>query len=415
MRFKNLAVAVTLSLGLATLAVVLFSVPAGPTRAQAGEGVSQRQPPVEETVILSDAAALAGIHVPDAGSRRRAPAQASPATDFLSSLQKEDLSLERERSPSGLTAVAADAMINGDFEEAPLGVGWLEYSSNGWPLILTDTVLLTPPRSGRHAVWLGGDFTETSIIQQTVVVPPPADAELGYWVWIGSEDICQALPEDWYDWGGVAVYPGGSTTPVFMDAFQLCEGENTGQWVKREVDLSAYAGQVLPLQVLAVCDASLNSNLFIDDVRLGLPEVGDHTVFLPLVLRLAGGGPAPYALPCSVSNGYCEPFNTWSTAYGRLQPGVEYRAYPNDNNDYYYFTIEHTTSLTLRVTNYIATGQVLVRRQDLSEVAKDFNVPPGADGVMEVLLPNLPAGKYYVQVFTSGGQQQSSRYTLKVQ
>jgi hypothetical protein len=67
------------------------------------------------------------------------------------------------------------------------------------------------------------------------------------------------------------------------------------------------------------------------------------------------------------------------------------------------------------VTNYNATGQVLVRRQDLSEVAKDFNVPPGADGIMEVPLPSLQPGKYYIQVFTSGGQQQSSRYNLKIQ
>jgi hypothetical protein len=413
MRAKNLAVAATLALGIATLVLVMFSVPAVPIWAQAGEGAGQQPPTDAETVILRDGAVLAGIQVPDSNSKPSVPAGAEPAFDYLSSLQKEDLSIERDRSPSGLSAVTADAIQNGNFENGRDG-SWLESSTNFWPLILTDTVLLTPPRSGRWAVWLGGDYTETSIIQQTVVVPT-VDPILGYWVWIASEDICQTLPEDWYDWGGVAVYPGGSTTPVFKDAFQLCEGENTGQWVKREVDLSAYAGQVLPLQVFAVCDESLNSNLFVDDVRLGLPEIGDYRAFLPLVLRLAGGGPESFASPCSAGNDYCEPFNTWSTAYGRLQPIVEYRAYPNDNNDYYYFTIDHTTSLTVRVTNYNATGQVLVRRQDLSEVAKDFNVPPGGDGIMEVPLPNLAGGKYYIQVFTSDGQQSSSRYNLKIQ
>ena len=256
--------------------------------------------------------------------------------------------------------------------------------------------------------------------QPSPVMPVPRDEmnvilsgicaryDLGYWVWTASQDYCG------YDYGGVLVWTDSSTYYV-VDVFNLCEAENTGQWVKREVDLSFFASQVVDLQVRAECDGSLNSNLFVDDVRLGLPEIGDHRVFLPIVQRLAGGGPEPFAPACSASNSYCEPYNTWSTAYGRLQPNVEYRAYPNDSNDYYYFTIDHTTSLTVRVTSYNATGQVLVRRQDLSEVAKDYNVPPSADGTMQIPLPNLPAGRYYIQVFTSEGQQSSSRYNLKIQ
>ena len=350
MRFKNVAVVATLALGLAALALVMFSVPAGPIWAQAGEGARQQPAADAETVILRDAAVLAGIQVPDSSSKPSVPAGAEPALDFLSSLQKEGLSLDPGPLPSRLQSVTADAIVNGDFESGP-GVAWLEYSTNGWPLILPDESLLTPPRSGSWAVWLGGAYTETSIIQQTVVVPTQ-DAILGYWVWTASQDYCG------YDYGGVLVWTDSSTYYV-VDVFNLCEAENTGQWVKREVDLSFFASQVVDLQVRAECDGSLNSNLFVDDVRLGLPEIGDHRVFLPIVQRLAGGGPEPFAPACSASNSYCEPYNTWSTAYGRLQPNVEYRAYPNDSNDYYYFTIDHTTSLTVRVTSYNATGQVL--------------------------------------------------------
>ena len=43
---------------------------------------------------------------------------------------------------------------------------------------------------------------------------------------------------------------------------------NTGGWVTHSVNLSAYAGQTVALQIRVETDSSLNSNLFVDDVAM---------------------------------------------------------------------------------------------------------------------------------------------------
>ncbi len=51
--------------------------------------------------------------------------------------------------------------------------------------------------------------------------------------------------------------------------YDLCSGNATGGWVQQNLDLSAYAGQILELEFRVVTDVSNNSNLFIDDVSFG--------------------------------------------------------------------------------------------------------------------------------------------------
>jgi hypothetical protein len=51
-----------------------------------------------------------------------------------------------------------------------------------------------------------------------------------------------------------------------VDELDLCDTNNTGGWVHRVVDLSAYAGTTVSLQIAASADSSYNSNWFIDDV-----------------------------------------------------------------------------------------------------------------------------------------------------
>ena len=77
---------------------------------------------------------------------------------------------------------------------------------------------------------------------------------LAYWHWIASEDLCG------YDFGGVLI------NSTVVDVYDLCSSTNTGGWVKHVVNLSAYAGQSVSLQIRAETDDSLNSNLFVDDV-----------------------------------------------------------------------------------------------------------------------------------------------------
>jgi hypothetical protein len=142
-------------------------------------------------------------------------------------------------------------LVNGDFEDGP--TGWIEYSSSGWPLILPAANLIVTPRSGNWAVWLGGDYDEISFIQQQVTVPS-GSPYLAYWHWIASEDVCG------YDFGGVLI------NSTVVDQYDLCSSANTGGWTKHVVNLSAYTGQSVSLQIRAETDSSYNSNLFVDDV-----------------------------------------------------------------------------------------------------------------------------------------------------
>jgi hypothetical protein len=140
---------------------------------------------------------------------------------------------------------------NGDFENGRDG-SWTEYSAQGWDLISTD--ITVPAHSGSWAAWLGGDNDEIAYIEQQVTIPSGSSV-LSFWYWINSEDSCGN------DFGGVII--NGSTV---VDAFDLCSSTNTGGWVRRTVDLNAYAGQTVQLQIRAETNSSLNSNLFVDDV-----------------------------------------------------------------------------------------------------------------------------------------------------
>jgi serine protease AprX len=142
---------------------------------------------------------------------------------------------------------------NGDFENGPDG-SWVESSSNGYDLIV-DSFFPTPVLPHGHwGVWLGGAPNEISSITQQVSVPV-GSSTLSFWYWIGSqESVCGN------DFGQVKV---GSTV---VETINLCQAASTSGWVQRSLDLSAYAGQSVSLQIRAETNGSLNSNLFIDDV-----------------------------------------------------------------------------------------------------------------------------------------------------
>ena len=141
----------------------------------------------------------------------------------------------------------ANPFINPDFESGQ--TGWAEFSTNGWDIVVQSFPTGLTPRSGSWAAWLGGDINDTSYVQQTVTVPS-GTPYLSYWHWIASEDTCG------FDLGGVVI--NGS---VVVDAYDLCISTNTGGWVQHTVNLSAYAGQSVAIQIRAETDDSLNSKL----------------------------------------------------------------------------------------------------------------------------------------------------------
>ncbi len=144
------------------------------------------------------------------------------------------------------------AIVNGDFESG--SSGWDEYSVSGWTQIVTVFPVGVTPHSGSWAAWLGGAYNERASIAQNTLVAA-SSSTLSFWYWIASADVCG------YDVAGVLI---GDETVV--DVFELCEAHNTGGWVERTVDLSAYAGQTVKIQFRVVTDSSGNSNFFVDDV-----------------------------------------------------------------------------------------------------------------------------------------------------
>jgi hypothetical protein len=151
------------------------------------------------------------------------------------------------------SSVSQNPIHNGDFESGRDG-SWIEYSSNSYPLIVHPAVA----HSGSWAAWLGGVVNEVSSITQQVTVPA-GNSTLTFYYWGASQETTCGN-----DVGQVKV---GST---LVDTINLCVSANTGAWVKRTVNLSAYTGQSVSLQFYAQTNGSLNSNLFIDDVAFGI-------------------------------------------------------------------------------------------------------------------------------------------------
>jgi hypothetical protein len=142
-------------------------------------------------------------------------------------------------------------LLNGNFEAGP--TGWTQYSLLGWELIFHADDLVVDPRGGQWAAWLGGDDNEVSYLQQQVTIPQ-ATPYLAYYHWIASDDVCG------FDVAQVVV------NNVKVHEYTLCAANDTNGWVRKSVNLGAYAGQTVTLQIRVETDGSLNSNLFVDDV-----------------------------------------------------------------------------------------------------------------------------------------------------
>jgi hypothetical protein len=179
-----------------------------------------------------------------------------------------------DQSPtqSGVTPLTSSfaGIANGDFENGQDG-SWEEYSTHGWDIIMTMSDLPVTPHSGLWAAWLGGDHDDVSYISQTVTIPDE-DPALIFRYWLDSEeDICD------HDFGWVRI------NFINVYTIALCADNDTYGWVLRAVDLSAYAGQTVTLQIRVETDGSYISNYFIDDVALS----GTYYtyIYLPLIMR----------------------------------------------------------------------------------------------------------------------------------
>ncbi len=130
--------------------------------------------------------------------------------------------------------------------------------------------------------------------------------------------------------------------------------------------------------------------------------------YLPVVMN------HPYAQACSASNNYCEDNDSHTESYGPISSGTDYTAYPNDQEDYYYFVLSARTTVTAIVTNYYSTGQLHFRTEDDKHIIHD-DYDPGSDsdGKMKITY-TLDPGTYHVRVVTVSGHTTETLYTLNV-
>jgi len=149
------------------------------------------------------------------------------------------------------TLPAGPLICNPDFEQGR--TCWSEASTHSWEIIVNagfpETII---PLSGSWIASLGGELNDISSIQQRVIVPG-ISPYLAYYHWIVSADACG------HDFGKVLI------NDTVVNVYDLCSDTSTGEWVMHVVDLSAYSGQSVLLQVRAETNSSVNSNLFIDD------------------------------------------------------------------------------------------------------------------------------------------------------
>lgn len=181
-----------------------------------------------------------------------------PARAFLPQVSKPNTptpTLTPTRTPTA-TPIVSNNVANPGFEQGPT-VGWEEYSLHDWDVIINSGFPgSVTPHTGQWAAWLGGDDNDISFVRQSVAIPTGATV-LRYWAWIASADACG------YDFAGVLV-----NNSQVVEQYDLCNSNNTGGWVQRTVNLGAYAGQTVSIQIRVETDSSLNSNLFVDDVTL---------------------------------------------------------------------------------------------------------------------------------------------------
>lgn len=142
--------------------------------------------------------------------------------------------------------VLAPLWANGDFEQGWSGSRFYRTGARA--------------HGGNAYLEFGGSAGTVHGADQILTVPP-GTPRLGYWVWIDSTEPDCTLE----DLGGVYVIKDAAITQA--DQFALCIQTNTGGWVKRVANLSAFAGQSVTISISADSYTNLSQSLLrLDDV-----------------------------------------------------------------------------------------------------------------------------------------------------
>ena len=148
------------------------------------------------------------------------------------------------------------SLQNGDFEKGPDG-SWKEFSSKGYPLIMTIKDLGLYPQGGSWAAWLGGVDGETSILSQVITVPSKATTLNFYYLILSNEGQGTC---------------GADRAFVKFDAkdlkpsYELCS--NMTDWALEQIDISGYRGKTVELVFKVVNNNVRPSDFYLDTVSI---------------------------------------------------------------------------------------------------------------------------------------------------
>lgn len=188
------------------------------------------------------------------------PPTATPTgTPMATPVHRAYLPLMAKALPTPTATLVSLAIRNGDFEQGH--ADWSEVSANGYALITVSADLPIPPYAGDWVAWLGGLDNEISTLGQRVTVPV-GDSQLSFWMFMNSGDTCG------YDWYQTIV------DGTVVDEFTLCDDAQTFSWEPRTLDLSAYAGRTVDLELRVTTDDTWRSSLLIDNVAFGAGSGG---------------------------------------------------------------------------------------------------------------------------------------------
>jgi hypothetical protein len=159
------------------------------------------------------------------------------------------------------TSPALPPILNPGFELGDNG-DWTTYSQLGYRNIFTST----GAHSGNWLAWLGGSHNEVSYIQQAVRVPA-GQPYLTYWGWLVSQETDCSFDR-------VDIFINGSAIP----GYGLCTQTNTGGWGQGWINLGAYAGSTVTVQLRVTTNGAspttTTSSLFLDDLAFAATVPG---------------------------------------------------------------------------------------------------------------------------------------------
>jgi hypothetical protein len=181
--------------------------------------------------------------------------------------------------PDACVPSVVDLLVNGSFDDGH-GVGWVEFSSGGFDLVVHESEIAPfPAQSPEHVAWLGGYPDAIDSLQQEITVPPDATSfqVTGFRLIVTEEASGPSAIE--FDVAWIVLRDSsGALLEILKDtSTSACVLEDC-TWSNRHASSTFqqftltptgnYAGQTIRIQLLASLDAILHTNFVLDSLQV---------------------------------------------------------------------------------------------------------------------------------------------------